>query len=526
MFVSFLRDISDEVAAEKALMAARDDALAGERTKAEFMAVMSHEMRTPLNGLLGTLELLDDTSLDQKQRELLSVATTSGKLLLHHVSDVLEISKLDADVEKPAHTPFDVPGLINGVCGSQRSIVTARNIDLKITDMNLGNTLVMGDEMRLTQILLNILGNALKFAPGGQVSIECERLGGTETVEFRVADTGIGIADEDQDLIFDDFVTLDPSYGRAVSGTGLGLGITKRLVHVLGGEIGVESEAGEGSLFWFRIPLPRVDNQADHMALEAAQHPLETHVPNMRILIVEDNAINRLVVGEMLQGDGHQVTQACNGEEGISLAGQERFDLILMDISMPRMDGVQATQQIRALGGAAGRVPIVALTANALPEDVVRFKEAGMRDVLVKPVSRDNLRRLLGMVARGQTGVDVTSRGQQTDVVFNQQTLNELRSALSEDILRKLMSELERDGEDLLGPSAPKDFHDVTELAKSVHKLAGSAAVLGAHKLQSDLVLYEQSLNVGGPDDWQASRANIEKTWRITRKELTKLATS
>ena len=399
MFVAFLRDISDEVAAEKALTTARDEALAGERAKAEFLAVMSHEMRTPLNGLLGTLELLDETSLDQKQRELLSVAATSGKLLLHHVSDVLEISKLDAATEKAILKPFDVYGLVKGICGSQRSVADARKIELSIKDINLGNGLVVGDEMRLTQILLNILGNALKFAPGGQVSIECERLSGTDMVEFRVADTGIGIADEDQDRIFEDFVTLDPSYGRTASGTGLGLGITKRLVHTLGGDIGVESEPGEGSLFWVRVPLAPV-NTRDQKTVSETPRPTAHEQPDaLEILVVEDNAINRLVVGEMLQGDGHKVHEARNGEEGIALAEQLPFDLIFMDISMPIMDGVQATQRIRAQSGKSGRVPIVALTANALPEDVARFREAGMLDVLVKPVTRESLRRVLRSVS-------------------------------------------------------------------------------------------------------------------------------
>ncbi len=531
IFVAFLRDISDRIAAETELRQARDEALAGERTKAEFLAVMSHEMRTPLNGLLGTLEVLEDTSLDQRQRELLGIAATSGRILLHHVNDVLEISRLDAGTLQPDQKPFDLIDLVNGICGSQRSVAQSRRVELSVSCINMTGTLVSGDDMRLTQILLNILGNALKFTHEGSVTVEIEGMEDSDMVEFRVADTGTGIAEADRARIFDDFVTLDPSYGRTSSGTGLGLGITRRLVKVMNGSIDVESEPGEGSLFRVRLPLPPMSrSQAAETPGSGGRSSVGRQAETdglpprpLNILIVEDNTVNRLVAREMLEQDGHIVSEARNGEEGVAMARRQRFDIILMDISMPRMDGVQAARTIRATGGAPDMTPIIALTANALPEDVRKFRQAGMDDVLVKPVSRARLRAVLDLFAGPESGEGDSSGPDDAGAgLFDPSTVSELRNSIESGKIADLLARFIEEGDAVftrLTLADPSEQADVS-FVDALHRLAGSAAVLGASKLHGALAVLERNLRTGTVDRFGQRLDELGQIWDATRKNL------
>lgn len=262
MFVSFLRDISSQVDAEKELLKARDEALASERAKAEFLAVMSHEMRTPLNGMLGTLELLGDTSLNARQKEFLRIMETSGNLLLHHVNDVLDISRIDSGKLEVEMRPFNLESVIEQVIENQRGAAVAQRSKLLTEMVNIKAPMVLGDPQRLQQILINLTSNAIKFTQDGEVRVEVESVERGQQYEIRVFDTGIGIAPENLNRIFEDFVTVDASYSRNSGGTGLGLGIVKRLTTALGGEVGVESEEGEGSMFWLRLPMPTLSSGA------------------------------------------------------------------------------------------------------------------------------------------------------------------------------------------------------------------------------------------------------------------------
>ncbi|MBT8475372.1 MAG: PAS domain S-box protein, partial [Alphaproteobacteria bacterium] len=261
IFVSYIRDISKRVASENELVEARDKALAGEKAKADLLAVMSHEMRTPLNGVLGTLDLLSDTDLDERQQKYVGVMDASGKMLLEHVNNVLDISRVDAGKAERTEEPFDVSELAQSTVEGLQTTAALRGNTLKIARLGPSAGLRVGDRKRVQQILFNLLGNAIKFTENGAVTLEidCER--GGETVEFRVIDTGIGIVEADLTRIFGDFVTLDTSYQREVEGTGLGLGIVRRLTELLQGEIGVESEEGAGSVFWVRLPLPHVTDR-------------------------------------------------------------------------------------------------------------------------------------------------------------------------------------------------------------------------------------------------------------------------
>jgi len=389
--VCFLRDISARLAVETALVQARDRALAGEEAKAEMLAVMSHEMRTPLNGLLGTAELLADTRLTARQRRFVETIRSSGKLLARHVNDVLDISRLDAGKMTVTVAAFDADTLLADLAASQRPLAEAHGNRLLVVLAGGGLGPVMGDAQRLRQILLNLAGNAVKFTRDGTITLTSERLEG-DTVAFEVRDTGIGIAADDMPRIFEDFVTLDTSYARMSQGTGLGLPIARRMAEAMGGRIKAQSTPGLGSRFRLVLPLPATDSVPPAPSA-AWVPPLAT--PPQRVLVVEDNPVNRMVLREMLTGDGHLVTEASNGVEGVALAQAAAHDLILMDISMPGLDGVGAARAIRGGGGPCRDVPIIALTAHALPSDIDRFTLAGMTATLTKPLTRAGLRAVL-----------------------------------------------------------------------------------------------------------------------------------
>ncbi|MCE8417289.1 ATP-binding protein [Rhodovulum sulfidophilum] len=395
VFVIFLRDISERKRVETELTAARDRALAGEKAKARLLAVMSHEMRTPLNGLLGTMELLQRSPLDDAQRQYLDIMSCSGEILLHHVEDVLEVSRIDAGRSKTRITDFDLTAKLGRLVALHQPLAAERDTRLALeidAGLGAGRGMVRGDAQRLRQIVINLISNAVKFTRGGRVTVSAMRRS-REIIEIRVADTGIGIAPEDQTRIFDEFFTADATYRREEGGTGLGLAIVARQVGLLGGRIEVSSQPGQGSTFTVTLPLPEATAAAEpaapHPAAPCPARPLD-------VLVVEDNRVNRFIARRLLEGLGHRVTEAVDGLDGVETAAARQFDVILMDISMPRLDGIEAARRIRAAEGPPPR--IVAMTAHALPEDLARFQAAGMEDVALKPVSRGRLSELLGEV--------------------------------------------------------------------------------------------------------------------------------
>ena len=511
IFISYLRDLSDQVAAEQELLTARDNALAGEKAKAELLAVMSHEMRTPLNGMLGTMELLKETRLTAKQQQYQRIMESSGRLLLHHVNDVLDIVRVDSGKAVISKRPVDLAALIGDIVESQSPVAKVGVNELRAFLPADGRTVIHCDPIRLRQVILNLVGNALKFTRNGEVRIEVERLDDAQQIEFRVTDTGIGIAEADLDRIFEDFITLDASYSRSASGTGLGLGIVRRWVQAMGGEVGVESEVGEGSLFWVRLPLdhPATLPEAESPTENASHDTATAGERRLSILVVEDNPINRLVVREMLELDGHTVFEANDGEEGIRLATMRRWDVIFMDVSMPRKDGVEATVAIRASSGASAKSPIVALTAHALPSETERFLAAGMQEVMTKPVSRAALRRVIVQVTEGdgKTIQPAPRPGGQSTIPFvDKPLLVELHDSLGQVTLGMTLDAFYAEVEteitqwrqfDLLGE---RDTVRIETLQQAIHRVAGAGAMLGAAQFRAQLVDAETACKSGNPE--------------------------
>ncbi|APZ51969.1 hybrid sensor histidine kinase/response regulator [Salipiger abyssi] len=518
LYVAYIRDITKWKEVEAQLTLARDRALAGERAKSEFLAVMSHEMRTPLNGLLGTMQLMRDHSLTERQTDLLDRMQASGKMLLDLVNDVLDLAKFEAGKMEATSAPFSLPRLLDGVVQTAQPLAETHGNDLRWRWVGPPGEGVIGDARRLRQVLLNLVGNALKFTRDGTVEIEVEYLDpDSSELELRVIDSGIGIAEADLPRIFKDFETLDSSYARETSGTGLGLGIAKRFTRLMGGEIGVESEPGEGTLFWIRLPLPPAPEFSEPVVQRAEQSagpadPLE-------VLVVEDNEINRFILREMLTAAGHRVTLAENGHAGVEQAAAHRFDMILMDISMPVMDGRTATRQIRQGGCASAEAPIVALTAHAFPEEWARFREDGMTACLTKPVERTLLMRTMAdevAVANAPTGPSAIAPGEDAliDETLLTQLLTDLPRSAVDALLARFLDEMERDIA-LLAQSAP----DAPGLAPLAHRCAGSSGTFGAEALRLALLRIEAALKSGGQperqhlqglrDLWQRSRAAL-----------------
>lgn len=484
ILVAFVRDISDRIAAETDLRRARDDALAGERAKSNLLTVMSHEMRTPLNGVLGALDLLEAQGLNAEQHRFAEAIRVSGDLLLHHVNDVLELSRIETGWATPEEQhSFDLEALVTSLVDSQQAVARKNGTVLNTICRPGVSTHVRGNRRMLQKALLNLIGNALKFTREGEVTVELDRLGRSAMVEFRVSDTGRGIAEADLERIFDAFVTIDASFGRTGNGAGLGLAITRKMVETMGGEIGAESVEGEGSLFWIRLPLPVVARP------ETALSPSEDPVADtgaLRILVVEDNEINRLLLVEMLRGSNHHVVEAEDGYAGLAAARADRFDLVFMDISMPGMDGVETAHRIRQ-DSVNRDTPIIAVTAHAGEADHQRFLASGFVQVVSKPYSRADLAGAISDWATVAIGHSSLAQDGPISDILDPDVLTKHRREFRKDI-SGLISELD------VNPEVSDPLLD------QVHKLAGSAAMLGFDEVAEVLNQIENNAPAINPD--------------------------
>ncbi len=510
--VCFLRDISQRIATEAEMHAARDKALSGERAKARFLGMISHEMRTPLNGILGALDLLDDTPLTPEQARYTQIMQSSGQLVLNQINDALDVTQADGEHLSLVSNQFDLDALLNDLIQTQQAQAELQNSHLQLVRSPVPLGTVLGDQNRLHQVLLNLLSNAIKFTRDGQITIEATRLGPADAlrdeIEFQISDTGIGIDEDDLPRIFDDFVRLEDQ--NTTEGTGLGLGIAKHLVTLMGGTIGAESVYEEGSLFWVRVPLPR----ARSTEALPPHHELHTLPPRaLSVLVVEDNDTSRFVLNEMLCKDGHFVTLTRNGSEAVAAAHNWCFDLILMDINMPGIDGIEATRQIRNGNGASKESRIVALTAHFRPEHNERFKGVQIDAICTKPLRRAALRDILsgGPVrerpAGAQTGIDT-------------QVLDQLCAVLPAQNLTRVLDDFISEGQDFIDGLSDIKGRSKPDFAAELHQFAGSAATFGAVALQTALCRAENAILSGDPAGLEEELKALPGLWSATTDEI------
>ncbi|MEP2920618.1 MAG: ATP-binding protein [Sulfitobacter sp.] len=510
IFIAFLRDITQQKADEAELIDARDKAIAGEKSRSEFLATMSHEIRTPLNGLLGNLSLLRDTVLNGKQDTYMRNMETSGRLLLSHVSDVLDITRYDSGKVSANLEPMNVSDLLQDLIDSQSGMASTQETTLDWGWEGPAQHWVTSDRDRLQHILMNLIGNAVKFTKRGRVSVTVEWR--EDTLAFEIEDTGAGIPDDLQTVIFNDFVTGNTAYDREVGGTGLGLSIAKRFVTMLGGEIMVASALGVGSTF--RVVVPA--QAAIAPVRKVAQDETTAVISPLRVLVVEDNEINRFVVREMLQAGGHHVKEAHDGQQGVEMADAEEFDLILMDISMPVLDGRSATRQIRSGDGASCRARIVALTANVMPSERDDFLAHGMNDVLTKPLKKSELQMVLSD--------NVSQPSKEEAGLVDREHMAETLDVIGAEHYIKLLVRYSAEVEEFIDWLQSDGHLDRNDVSAQAHKIGGSAALFGATGLRNVLLSIERLAKAGEDAQVLSVAATLPDIWKRSKKALTEVA--
>ncbi|QDU63865.1 Aerobic respiration control sensor protein ArcB [Planctomycetes bacterium Pan216] len=509
------------------LIAAREEALAATRAKSQFLANVSHEIRTPMNGVIGMTARLLRSSLSADQRESLEAVRDSAQALLDLLNDVLDISKIEAGKLTLRTSPFSVRRCLEEAThavafeASEKGLRLSTDVDPEVPDV------LLGDAVRLRQVLVNLLGNAVKFTLEGSVDVRITVDGGdeeTKTLHITVRDTGIGISEEQQELIFGLFVQGDGSTSRRHGGTGLGLAIARQLVEMMNGELWVESMWGEGSTFHFtaRFPLVSAEEQAlllaDGDELADASTREDASPRPLRILLAEDNAINVKVAQSLLEDLGHEVLVTADGPETIELAQSEVVDLILLDLQMPGMGGLEVTRILRDREGESGRrVPIVALTAHVMKGDRQRCLEAGMDDYLGKPIDEQALKAVLRRIALAshdgsaepeETVVrESASRardGAESGLIDRARLHAQVRGDPT--ILREIVDLFRGQSRDLADrialALAERDFE---ELARGAHLLAGSVGNFHALAIRQEMLDLEFAAKAGSVADCERS---------------------
>ena len=490
-YVGTIQDITERKHDEQTLRrlaaanrAERERAEAANRAKSDFLAVMSHEIRSPLNGIIGYTDLLLDSPLNAEQRERARVVRQCGTALVTVIDDILDFSKIEAGKLDLICDDFDLVEALDGIVAMTRASAANKGLQLNIAVGAGVSHILKGDEHRLRQILLNLVSNAVKFTETGGIDIDVEQVAETPErtmLRFAVRDTGIGIPLDAQPRLFDAFYQVEGTYKRRAGGTGLGLAICSRLVALMDGKIGVDSMPGIGSRFWFTAGFGRSRLQAPRA--EPVPPAPESSAP-ARILLVDDLEVNRDIAAALLAQAGHSVAFAADGASAVAAVAAHDYDLVLMDVQMPVMDGYEATGRIRSLPGAKGQIPILAMTAYATRQDIERCTLAGMNGHIAKPIDRRTL--LAAVKSRALSRASMADAAPREDLpeLLSVTVLDELEAGIGRDEVIRLatsvLARLDAAMEQFRRDAADQRFDRIGALA---HKLISASGYLGLMRL-------------------------------------------
>lgn len=483
--VTIYTDVTERKRVDREMRAAREAAETADRAKSEFVAMISHELRTPMNGVLGLTSLLLDTKLDSTQMRYARAIDESGNRLLGLINEILDLFRLEAGRAELECAPFDLPALIKSVTDTTRVLVGDKPISVTARIENGVPRMLLGAGDRIYQILQNLLGNAAKFTERGAIELRVSCRASAEPlklIRIEISDTGPGIPDEVQPRLFNAFEQGGPEIARRFGGTGLGLVICKRLVDLMGGRISFTSRVGVGTTFCVELSLPVTEETAAAAPMQGTA--LGTATRPLRVLVAEDTPASQMVVQAMLEKQGHSVHLVGNGREAVDAARRGGFDVVLMDLQMPVMDGLEAAGEIRALPAPLRDVPIVALTAQALPTDQARTSRAGMNYHLVKPIKAAQLENVLAKVAAStpRAGDDAAAAPNTAPPgeVVDDEALANLRRELGDSAFSAIARRFLIDSRDTLrNIDTALGARDGVALRRHAHRFAGLSGQFG-----------------------------------------------
>ena len=517
IFIAYIRDISHAKAAEKSLLDAKETAELANRAKTQFISAMSHEIRTPFNAVLGILDILGDTNLTRDQKKLVKTADRSSRALLRIINDVLDYARISSGSAKIVKEPFHAPDIFDDVYRLFAMQAKDRNIDLGVDHSRAESLYLAGDAGRIRQILMNFVSNAIKYTKDGRIDLIVETKSsddGNVKLICKVKDTGLGISGDKQEHLFTEFYMVEDVDVRATEGTGLGLTICKVLTRMMDGIISVESRLGKGSTFWIEIPLERTQ---PHEIVEDVS-TARADISGLKILLVEDNPTNRMVVSRILEKQGANITAATNGVEALSSLETDHFDLLLTDVFMPEMGGKKLVQCLRSGGGINENLPVIALTAMGDIHEAEELKSYGVDQVILKPFnSKDLINAISEHCSKpaGAASVDLDAEA------YDLSMSGGLIDGLDADDIRSVKAQFEIDLKDLTNSLREAiERQDLEATQFSSHSLKGLAGVYGLDILSEAAALTNSNCKSGNIEKMVEHGTRAIKIADVTMSKL------